>query len=276
MELSDKQINKIDKYENIDLGEMMDPIQSTSSMHFEQAGYSTPENATDQYMIARPEANRYVSDDLQEPVIGDMRIKWEIVTNQFITIVAQQVINEEKSDRYTFRAWNPSDPDASIGAEEDVTEANCPVCCFPCWCVEKCFKTLFREEVDHISCKRLSADKVFDEMAEGNSGTTTCFRWLSWMMSVLGHYMLFTPIIRILSWIPLVGALLSKIIAFACIIFALLWASMLHFAVLAVAWIFYRPLFGFLMLLFVVGIGAAMCYGDGSKYDVSKLDLDID
>lgn len=57
-------------------------------MHFEQAGYSTPENATDQYMIARPEANRYVSDNLQEPVIGDMRIKWEIVTNTFITIVA--------------------------------------------------------------------------------------------------------------------------------------------------------------------------------------------
>jgi hypothetical protein len=89
------------------------------------------------------------------------------------------------------------------------------------------------------------------------------------MMSVLGHYLLFTPIIRILSWIPLVGALLSKIIAFAVIIFALLWASMLHFAVLAIAWIFYRPLFGFLMLLFVLAIGAAMCYGDGSKYDIS-------
>jgi hypothetical protein len=113
-------------------------------------------------------------------------------------------------------------------------------------------------------------------MQEGNKGTTTCFRWCSWILSVLGHYMLFTPIIRILSWIPLVGALLSKIIAFACIIFALLWASMLHFAVMGVAWIFYRPLFGILMLLAVGAIAAFMSYGDGSKYDISTLDLDID
>lgn len=51
-------------------------------MYFEQAGYSTLENATDQYMTTRIEANRYQSDNLQEPVIGDMRIKWEIITNQ--------------------------------------------------------------------------------------------------------------------------------------------------------------------------------------------------
>ena len=67
----------------------MDNIQSTSSMHFEQAGYSTVEQSQGNYMIARPEANRYVSDNIDDPVVGDIRIKWEIATNTPVTIIAQ-------------------------------------------------------------------------------------------------------------------------------------------------------------------------------------------
>lgn len=95
-------------------------------------------------------------------------------------------------------------------------------------------------------------------------------------MSTLGHYMLFTPLIRLLAWIPLLGWLLSNIIAFAAALFAVCWASMLHFTVMGIAWIFYRPLFGFLMLVAAAAIVAVVNYGDGSTYDISQLDLDID
>ena len=67
----------------------MDNIQSTSSMHFEQAGYSTVEQSRDNFMIARPEANRYVSESIDDPVVGDIRIKWEIATMTPVTILAQ-------------------------------------------------------------------------------------------------------------------------------------------------------------------------------------------
>jgi hypothetical protein len=40
-------------------------------------------------MIARPEANRYVSENIEDPVVGDIRIKWEIATNTPVTIIAQ-------------------------------------------------------------------------------------------------------------------------------------------------------------------------------------------
>ena len=43
----------------------------------------------------------------------------------------------------------------------------------------------------------------------------------------------------------------------------------LHFFVMGVAWIFYRPLFGLLMLLGCAGIVAAMSYGDGGPYDIT-------
>ena len=46
------------------------------------------ENANDQYMSTRPEISRYESEGLHDPVVGDMRIKWEIITNQNLNIMA--------------------------------------------------------------------------------------------------------------------------------------------------------------------------------------------
>ena len=85
------------------------------------------------------------------------------------------------------------------------------------------------------------------------------FRWLSWLMSVIGHALLFSPIIHLLAWIPLVGKLLAAIVFFAVVIFALVWATMLHFLILGTSWLVYRPLYGILMLS-VVGISICiMC-----------------
>ena len=42
--------------------------------------------------------------------------------------------------------------------------------------------------------------------------------------------------------------MLASILSFAAAIFALLWATILHMLVLSLAWIVYRPLYGFLLL----------------------------
>jgi len=82
-------------------------------------------------------------------------------------------------------------------------------------------------------------------------------------MSVIGHYLLFSPVIALFAWIPLVGGLLSGVLAFAAGVFAFIWASMLHFFIMGVSWLVYRPLFGILMLAGVgVGIGI-LSMGDG-------------
>ena len=86
------------------------------------------------------------------------------------------------------------------------------------------------------------------------------FRWISWIMNVLGHFMLFSPIIKLLAWIPLVGGLLSTVLAFAAFIFALVFATCIHFLLLSIAWIVYRPLFGLLMLSVTVALIGLMQY----------------
>ena len=62
------------------------------------------------------------------------------------------------------------------------------------------------------------------------------------------------PVISLLKWIPLVGWLLGGIVAVAAFVFALVVGSVIACLVIAIAWVFYRPLIGVLFLT-LVGIG---------------------
>jgi len=104
-------------------------------------------------------------------------------------------------------------------------------------------------------------------MNDTNNLTTKCFRILAYFMNVVGHYLLFTPIIRIISWIPLLGWLLSNVIAIAVAIFALVWGTMLHLFVMSFAWIFYRPLFGIGLLLAAGTLLFFVTKGNGETVD---------
>ena len=163
-----------------------------------------------------------------------------------------QLVNHK--DVFTFRPWNPKDINAPIGQEQDVTAASCPTYCVTCLIVEKCFKTMFKEHIDDIRTDGKTPSEIFAEMIATNKTTTTIFRWLSWVLSLIGHNLLFVPIIRLISYIPLAGWLLSKFLSMAVFIFSLVWCTALHFFIMGIAWVYYRPCFGICMLaLFGVG-----------------------
>tara|TARA_B110000285_G_C15105527_1_gene607689 strand:+ start:1645 stop:1983 length:339 start_codon:yes stop_codon:yes gene_type:complete len=105
-----------------------------------------------------------------------------------------------------------------------------------------------------------SSEKLFDNMDTENKQQTSIIRVVSWLMSVLGHYLLFSPIISLLAWIPLVGSLLAGVLALAAIIFALVWATLLHFLIMGVSWLVYRPIFGGLLLGGVAILIGICCY----------------
>jgi len=109
-------------------------------------------------------------------------------------------------------------------------------------------KAAFQETLHAVKAGDKSADDIFDEMEDSNAGTTSCLRYTAWGMNIVGHILLFWPIIKVLSWIPLVGGLLSYTMFVAACCCACVWGSMLHFLVLGVSWIVYRPLYGALLL----------------------------
>ena len=99
------------------------------------------------------------------------------------------------------------------------------------------------------------------------------FRWASWFLSVFGHTLLFSPIIYLLKWIPLVGGLLGAIASMAAFLFSLFWATALHFFIMSISWIFFRPLYGILLLFGVVFMVIAMSRQDMVKYEVEEMKI---
>ena len=98
------------------------------------------------------------------------------------------------------------------------------------------------------------SDEIFDEMEKSNDSVTSVFRLVSWIICVFGFYLLFSPIITLISWIPLIGTLFSYILGFAAFVIALIIGSLTFLLVFALAWVRYRPLLGLLILtlIFVV------------------------
>ena len=104
------------------------------------------------------------------------------------------------------------------------------------------------------------SDEIFDEMEKSNDSVTSVFRLVSWIICVFGFYLLFSPIITLISWIPLIGTLFSYILGFAAFIIALIIGSLTFLLVFALAWVRYRPLLGLLILtlIFVVVLGLSL------------------
>ena len=89
---------------------------------------------------------------------------------------------------------------------------------------------------------------MIKQLESDNATTSTIFRWLAWFFMCFGHFLLFSPIIALFKFIPLVGWLLGSLVSFAAAIFSLVWGSMIHLLVMTAAWIRFRPLFGLFLL----------------------------
>jgi len=79
------------------------------------------------------------------------------------------------------------------------------------------------------------------------------------ILNILGLYFLFAPVIAVLNWIPLVGWLLGGVVGLAAALFALVVGLVLSSLTIAIAWVFYRPLIG-LVLLSGVAIGLYLIF----------------
>jgi len=100
----------------------------------------------------------------------------------------------------------------------------------------------------------MSQDEIFDECIANKK----CFSWiiriLAFLTMVAGVYLFFSPIVNILNYIPLVGGIISGIVGFAIFLAAFLVCIPLWIIAVSVAWLFYHPKVG----LIILGIGLAI------------------
>ena len=157
----------------------------------------------------------------------------------------------------------------STDGEQDSTCGN-PICCYICMCVNCLFNTMFEEVVDVARDGKLVSETYFTEQEGMLGGSATAIRWGGIFLCILGHYLLFAPIINLLNMIPFVGWLLSWIVAVAAVIFAVVVGLTLSVLTIAIAWVFFRPLIGIPLLILVSASIYLTFFFDWSK--VSKFD----
>lgn len=110
--------------------------------------------------------------------------------------------------------------------------------------------------MDWVYEKQLTLQEVFKDQQSKNVTKTVLTRLLGWFMMVLGWFLLFSPIYKMLSWFPLLGQFLVQLGYFLGILIALVNGTVLSILVISIAWLYYRPKIGLLMLgccLLIIG-----------------------
>lgn len=106
-------------------------------------------------------------------------------------------------------------------------------------------KTLFR-----VESGILTGEEIIDVVEQENNILKWIFRVLGVICNMAGFAALLSPIAFLVKWIPLLGNGIAKFIKGIGSLVGLA----VSFVVIAIAWIFFRPLIGILLLAGVVGI----------------------
>jgi uncharacterized membrane protein HdeD (DUF308 family) len=99
----------------------------------------------------------------------------------------------------------------------------------------------------------LKCEEMFDRLDKSNDSRTWLLRFVGWLAIYLGIYLLFSPLIAAVSWIPLVGFLFAHGVSFIAGILAFVLSVLFAGLTISIAWLVYRPLMG---LLFIILIGS--------------------
>merc|ERR1712151_236025 len=95
-----------------------------------------------------------------------------------------------------------------------------------------------------------SATEIYEKLQNDLDSQTDLFRILSFLLIGLGFHVLFSPVQGgANNRIPLFGSCLAPLVGFIMYIFTALLTGTLWFTVFALAWVFYRPVYGTLFLI---------------------------
>ena len=106
------------------------------------------------------------------------------------------------------------------------------------------------EEVNWIFPQAMTTQDIIKQEISDNDNLTSCFRIFGVSLLIIGIYCLFAPVITILSFISIIGSLAGA----AAFVVALVLGLALGMLVIALSWIFYRPLLGLMLLICVGGL----------------------
>jgi hypothetical protein len=227
----------------------------------------------------------------EQPKIGDVRVKFQLVPDGPATIMALQVAGKKKSDPETFGPYRMISrgfccfgiskeqqrerliEEAEKSPDELYEADKCfcgPLACLCCCCVvlcnavNFCFSGLMPPQIFHM----LHGNKKARECVTSIKAETNMMKWIfrlvGWICLFAGTYMLFSPLLVLVDIIPFLGPYISTfgsyVIWFMCFVTTLLIATI----IVSVAYLLYRPFVGILYMLLVAAIAGISMVVAGS------------
>jgi hypothetical protein len=169
-------------------------------------------------------------------------------------VLAQQVRDDDGV--WLFRKWNPDKINVPYGqstdAEADSTLGS-NLFCYICAAVNCCMNMAFEEVINHFVDGIQLPEEFFKQQKENLEFANKVIRSCGILFTILGFFCLFSPIIALLNFIPLVGALLGSVAGFAAFVFSLIVGLTLSSLTIGLAWVFFRPLIGIPLLCLTAG-----------------------
>jgi hypothetical protein len=96
-----------------------------------------------------------------------------------------------------------------------------------------------------VSSGEVAADQMFAEAHAANKMLTWILRFVGFMLMWMGLGLIFKPLSVLMDVLPLLGTIVGKGIGFVTFIIA----AVLALVTIAIAWLFYRPVLGIILLI---------------------------
>ena len=113
------------------------------------------------------------------------------------------------------------------------------------------YKTKAGDTIERLEIGEVSADTMFKNALEENNLWTWIVRAIGFLLMLVGLNLIFGPIAVLADVIPFIGNLVGGGIFLSSLFVSLILSSL----TISIAWIFYRPLIGILLLVIGGGIG---------------------
>ena len=163
----------------------------------------------------------YVSETPSHPQLGDLRIQFEVVWPDIISVVAKQ---------------------AGSRLETYTTEQN--------YSLEFLGFKIVDNHIQLFEYGEVTASAMFEHAKQANTFWTWIFRGVGFFMMFIGLSMIFGVLQILAAVIPFFGS----IVGFIGSLIAFVIATMLSLITIAMAWLFYRPMLS-VILIAIAGVG---------------------
>ncbi len=113
-----------------------------------------------------------------------------------------------------------------------------------------------QELEQNLELGTVGADAMFGTLESANVALTWGLRFLGWVFMFGGLMLVFRPLVAVADRLPFAGSLVGA----GTFLAALVISTPLSLLLIALGWLFYRPLLGLLLLTLAVGFAAAIGY----------------